>query len=293
MGEVFREALNTVWSTLKTFEFKDAVDILIVALLLYYLFRLFRQSRSGQLVKGVVILLIMFAISAIANLTMVRFILKSVFEFFVIILVVVFQPELRRGLERLGRSNMTLRNFMNSNSQSPETFVMKAISDVADSCAIFSKSRTGALIVFERNSLLNEIAGTGTTLNSETSPALLGNIFYNKAPLHDGAMIIRDGKILSAGCILPLTKSLDVSPDLGTRHRAAIGLSEECDAVVVVVSEETGNISIALGGRLTRDYNRNTLYDRLVELIIPGENERSNLFSSIFRSRKEKNDEKE
>ena len=293
MGEVFREALNTVWSTLKTFEFKDAVDILIVALLLYYLFRLFRQSRSGQLVKGVVILLIMFAISAIANLTMVRFILKSVFEFFVIILVVVFQPELRQGLERLGRSNMTLRNFMNSNSQSPETFVMKAISDVADSCAIFSKSRTGALIVFERNSLLNEIAGTGTTLNSETSPALLGNIFFNKAPLHDGAMIIRDGKILSAGCILPLTKSLDVSPDLGTRHRAAIGLSEECDAVVVVVSEETGNISIALGGRLTRDYNRNTLYDRLVELIIPGENERSNLFSSIFRSRKEKNDEKE
>ncbi|WP_405346101.1 diadenylate cyclase CdaA [Ruminococcus sp.] len=293
MGEVFREALNTVWSTLKTFEFKDAVDILIVALLLYYLFRLFRQSRSGQLVKGVVILLIMFAISAIANLTMVRFILKSVFEFFVIILVVVFQPELRQGLERLGRSNKTLRNFMNSNSQSPETFVMKAISDVADSCAIFSKSRTGALIVFERNSLLNEIAGTGTTLNSETSPALLGNIFFNKAPLHDGAMIIREGKILSAGCILPLTKSLDVSPDLGTRHRAAIGLSEECDAVVVVVSEETGNISIALGGRLTRDYNRNTLYDRLVELIIPGENERSNLFSSIFRSRKEKNDEKE
>lgn len=293
MGEVFREALNTVWSTLKTFEFKDAVDILIVALLLYYLFRLFRQSRSGQLVKGVVILLIMFAISAIANLTMVRFILKSVFEFFVIILVVVFQPELRQGLERLGRSNKTLRNFMNSNSQSPETFVMKAISDVADSCAIFSKSRTGALIVFERNSLLNEIAGTGTTLNSETSPALLGNIFFNKAPLHDGAMIIREGKILSAGCILPLTKSLDVSPDLGTRHRAAIGLSEECDAVVVVVSEETGNISIALGGRLTRDYNRNTLYDRLVELIIPGENEHSNLFSSIFRSRKEKNDEKE
>lgn len=293
MGEVFREALNTVWSTLKTFEFKDAVDILIVALLFYYLFRLFRQSRSGQLVKGVVILLIMFAISAIANLTMVRFILKSVFEFFVIILVVVFQPELRQGLERLGRSNKTLRNFMNSNNQSPETFVMKAISDVADSCAIFSKSRTGALIVFERNSLLNEIAGTGTTLNSETSPALLGNIFFNKAPLHDGAMIIREGKILSAGCILPLTKSLDVSPDLGTRHRAAIGLSEECDAVVVVVSEETGNISIALGGRLTRDYNRNTLYDRLVELIIPGENERSNLFSSIFRSRKEKNDEKE
>ena len=253
MGEIIQDVSATIWSTLKTFEFKDAVDIAIVALILFYLFRLFRQSRAGQLVKGVVILLVLFAISAIANLTMVKFILKSVFEFAVIILVVVFQPELRQGLERLGRSNKTLKNMMNSSNQSPETYAMKAISDVADSCAIFSKSRTGALIVFERDSMLNEIAGTGTTLNSETSPALLGNIFFNKAPLHDGACIIRDGKILSAGCILPLTKSLDVSPDLGTRHRAALGLSEECDAVVVVVSEETGNISVAINGKLTRD----------------------------------------
>lgn len=293
MGEIFQDVSATIWSTLKTFEFKDAVDITIVALLLFYLFRLFRQSRAGQLVKGVVILLVLFAISALANLTMVKFILKSVFEFAVIILVVVFQPELRQGLERLGRSNRTLKNFVNNSNQTPETFSMKAISDVADSCAIFSKSRTGALIVFERNSLLNEIAGTGTTLNSDTSPALLGNIFFNKAPLHDGACIIREGKILSAGCILPLTKSLDVSADLGTRHRAAIGLSEECDAVVVVVSEETGSISIALDGKLTRDYSRNSLYDTLVELIIPDLKERSNLFSVIFKNRKEKNDEKE
>ena len=293
MGEIFQDVMATIWSTLKTFEFKDAVDITIVALLLFYLFRLFRQSRAGQLVKGVVILLVLFAISAIANLTMVKFILKSVFEFAVIILVVVFQPELRQGLERLGRSNKTLRNFVNTNSQNPETYVTKAISDVADSCAIFSKSRTGALIVFERDSLLNEIAGTGTTLNSEISPALLGNIFFNKAPLHDGACIIREGKILSAGCILPLTKNLDVSPDLGTRHRAALGLSEECDAVVVVVSEETGSISIALDGKLTRDYTRNSLKDKLIELIIPGVKERSNLFSVIFKNRKEKNDEKE
>ena len=294
ISDVLHDMWDTIWTTLKTFEFKDAVDIVIVALILYYLFRLFRQSRAGQLVKGVIILLVTLAIATIANLTMVKFILKSVFEFAVIILVVVFQPELRQGLERLGRSNRTLRNFVNtSSSQNPETVVYKAIGDVADSCAIFSKSRTGALIVFERDSLLNEIAGSGTTLNSETSPALLGNIFFNKAPLHDGACIIREGKILSAGCILPLTKSLDISADLGTRHRAAIGLSEETDAVVVVVSEETGSISIALGGKLTRDYNRNTLYDELVELIIPGERERSNLFSVIFKSRKEKNDEKE
>ena len=293
MGDFFQDALATIWSTLKTFEFKDAIDIIIVALILFYLFRLFRQSRAGQLVKGVVILLVLFAISALANLTMVKFILKSVFEFAVIILVVVFQPELRQGLERLGRSNKTLKNMMNTSNQNPETYVTKAITDVADSCAIFSKSRTGALIVFERDSLLSEIAKTGTVLNSDTSPALLGNLFFNKAPLHDGACIIREGKILSAGCILPLTKSPDVSSDLGTRHRAAIGLSEDYDAVVVVVSEETGSISVALNGKLTRDYTRNTLYDRLVELIIPSERERSNLFSVLFKNRKEKNDEKE
>lgn len=282
--------MSSIWATLKTFQFKDAVDILIISLILYYLFKLFRQSRSGQLVKGVVVLLVAFAASALFNLTMVNYILRSLFEFAVLIFVIVFQPELRNALERLGR-NKTLKNFMNTGAQSSEASVLKAISDVSDACAVFSKARTGALIVFERDSLLNEIAGSGTTLNSDTSAALIGNIFYNKAPLHDGAMIIREGKILSAGCILPLTKSLNVSQTLGTRHRAAIGMSEESDAVVVVVSEETGVISIALGGTLIRDFNRNSLYDKLIELIIPGERERSNLLSVFFKNRKEKNNE--
>ena len=284
--------MSTFWATLKTFEFKDAIDILIISLLLYYLFKLFRQSRAGQLVKGVVVLLVAFALSAIFNLTMVNYILKSLFEFAVIIIVVVFQPELRMGLERLGRSNKTLKNLVNTNYQNPETAVTKAIGDVSDACAIFSKSRTGALIVFERDTLLDEIAGTGTYLNSDTSAALLGNIFFNKAPLHDGACIVRDGKILSAGCILPLTKSLNVSQELGTRHRAAIGMSEDSDAVVVVVSEETGSISIALNGSLTRDYSRNKLYDKLTELLVLHEDNHSNLFTSMFRNRKEKNNEK-
>ena len=285
------EFFSTIWSTLKTFQIKDAIDILIVTLILYYLFRLFRQSRAGQLVKGIVILLVALVISEIANLSMLNYILKSIFQFAVIIFVVVFQPELRLGLERLGRSNKTLKNLVNTTSQSPEAVVIKALGDVADSCAVFSNSKTGALIVFERNSLLGEIADTGTYLNSDVSPALLGNLFFNKAPLHDGACIIQNGKILAAGCILPLTKSLNVSQDLGTRHRAAIGMSEECDAVIVVVSEETGSISIALNGVLTRDYDRNSLYDKLVELIVPGENERPNLFSSLFKNRKEKTDE--
>ena len=286
------DILTGIVSALKTFQFKDAIDIIVVTLILYYLLRLFRKSRSGQLVKGVVVLLIAYAIAELAKLTMVKYILQSIFQFAVIIFVVVFQPELRQGLERLGRSNKTLRNIVNTtNTQSKETIVTRAIGDVADACAVFSKSRTGALIVFERDSLLSEIASTGTTLNSDISPALLGNIFFNKAPLHDGACIIRDGKVLAAGCILPLTDSLNVSQSLGTRHRAAIGMSEQCDAVIVVVSEETGNISIALNGMLYRDYNRNTLYDRLIELIIPSERERSNLFASVFKSRKEKDNE--
>lgn len=278
---------STIWAILTTFRFKDAVDILVISLILYYLLKLFRQSRAGQLVKGVVVLLIAYAISALFDLTMVNYILRALFEFAVIIIVVVFQPELRQALERLGR-NRTLKSIVTSGSQAPDTAVFKAISDVADTCVMFSRSKTGALIVFERDSVLTEIANTGTELNSDTSVSLLGNIFFNKAPLHDGATIIRNGKILAAGCILPLTRSNDINSNLGTRHRAALGLSEESDAAVVVVSEETGTISIAVGGRLIRDLDRTSLHEKLSNLIIPGENEKTDLFSTLFKNRKEK-----
>ena len=201
--------ISTIWATLKTFQFKDAIDILVISMILYYLFKLLRQSRAGQLVKGVVVLLAAYGLSALFKLTMVNYILKALFEFAVIILVVVFQPELRQALERLGR-NRTLKSIV-SGQDSIDT-VTKAINDVADVCTVFSRSKTGALIVFERDSVLNEIASSGTQLNSDTSVALFGNIFFNKSPLHDGACVIRNGQILSAGCILPLTKSLDISP---------------------------------------------------------------------------------
>lgn len=283
---------QTIWAILKTFQFKDAIDILSISLILYYLMKLFRQSRAGQLVKGVVVLLIAYALSALFGLTMINYILKALFEFAVIIIVVVFQPELRQALERLGR-NRTFKNFVPNGSQTPDTSVFKAISDVSDTCVVFSRTKTGALIVFERDSVLKEIADTGTELNSDTSVALLGNIFFNKAPLHDGACIIRNGRILAAGCILPLTKSNDINSSLGTRHRAALGLSEESDAVIVVVSEETGTISIAVGGRLIRDLDRNSLHEKLSDLIVPGDAEKSDLFSTLFKSRKEKKNEKE
>ncbi len=280
--------------TLKTFTFKDFIDVVIIALILFYLLRLFRNSRAGQLVKGFLILLVVYGVSYLLQLTMLTYILNSIFTYWAIIFIVVFQPELRLGLERLGRSNRRLRSFMSSTVQNPEDKIYKAISDVADTCAVFSKSKTGALIVFERDTLLGDIANTGTILNSDVSPALLGNIFFNKAPLHDGASIIRDGKLLSAGCILPLTDNLNISQDLGTRHRAAIGMSEESDAVVVVVSEETGNISIALNGMLTRDFSRDALYNRLVELIIVRDKDKNTgLFAALFNKRKEKKNENE
>ena len=285
--------LPNILKTIQNFQFTDFVDVVIIALIIFYLLKLFQNSRAGQLVKGFVILLVVFGVSHLANLKMLTYILNSIFTYWAIIFIVVFQPELRLGLERLGRSNRRLRNFMSSTVQNPEDKIYKAISDVADTCAVFSKSKTGALIVFERESALGEIAATGTILNSDVSPALLGNIFFNKAPLHDGACIIQEDKILAAGCILPLTNNLNISQELGTRHRAAIGITEESDAVVVVVSEETGNISIALNGVLTRDYTRDDLYNRLVELIIVGDKDRNgNLITALFNKRKEKKNEK-
>ena len=286
--------ITTIGAIIKTFTFSDAVDIVLVAIIIYYLFKLLRQTRAAQLIKGLAVLVIAYAASALFDLTMVNVILTSLFEFAVIILVIVFQPELRRMLEHLGRSNISkgsLFSTFTAKSDDEIAIWSKAISDVADAATVFSKSKTGALIVFERNTLLSEIAASGTELNSSTSVALFGNLFFNKAPLHDGACILRGGKVLSAGCILPLTDNKRLSSSLGTRHRAAIGMSEESDAVVVVVSEETGIISVAVGGKLIRELDRKELVDKLTELIIPADNEKQDLFTVLFRNRKEKDDE--
>lgn len=290
MGDFLSTILSSAWATIKTFEFKDAIDIIAVAIILYYLLRLLRQSRVGQLLKGVVILLVAYGLSAIFNLTMMNYILRALFEFAIIILVVVFQPELRQVLEKLGH-NKTLKSIVTPTNNIPVDKTAKAIGDVADTCALFSKTKTGALIVFERESILNDTANTGTYLNSDTSVALFGNIFFNKAPLHDGAVIIRDGEILSAGCILPLTKTNDINSELGTRHRAALGMSEDSDAVCVVVSEENGVISLAVGGRLIRNLDRDSLYEKLSALLIDGDTDSQSLLSVLFKSRKEKKDE--
>lgn len=284
-----------VVSIFNTIQIKDIVDIAIITLLIFSLFQLIRQTRAEQLLKGVLLLLVLFIFSIIFQLTMLTTLLKAFFQSAVIIVAIIFQPEIRSALEKLGRNKMGKKyfGFLSSHTKDEDKTlaIKKVISDASDAALVFSKAKTGALIVFERETMLNDIASSGTILNSDPSVALFGNIFYNKAPLHDGATIVRKGKIYASGCILPLTTSKSVDINLGTRHRAALGMSEQSDAVVLVVSEETGNISLAVEGKLTRDFTQEALVEALESLLIGDDVSSKESFLSLFK-RREKNDEK-
>ena len=292
---VLTELFNNILAVLRTIQVKDFVDILAITFIIFSLFKLVRETRAEQLLKGVVVLIFVYIISVVFKLTMMENLMRLLFEFSVLIIAIIFQPEIRKALERIGQSNFG-RNFLSFIFYKGKTddeikAIKKAIISVADVATVFSSSRTGALIVFERDVKLSDIADSGTILNSEPSVALLGNIFFNKAPLHDGATIIRDGKIYAAGCILPLTDNNKVDINLGTRHRAALGMSEVSDAVIVVVSEETGNISTAVNGKLKRDFNRETLVAFLENSLVDDTKvyvKKSSRFSS---KRKENKDE--
>ena len=266
------EILNSIFSVFKTIQIRDIVDILAIAILIFGLFKLIRETRAVQLLKGILLLLVLYFVSSLFGLTMLSSLLQTFFEASVIIIVIIFQPELRKLLEQMGRNN-TYKKYIkifskHRKSDEWKKAVKKSIVDAADTSLLFSRSRTGALLVFEREIMLSDIASTGTIIDAETSVALFGNIFFNKAPLHDGASIIRDGKLYAAGCILPLTDNKNVDINLGTRHRAALGISEQSDAVVLVVSEETGVISLAVNGVLLRDFTRDSLIDKLEEFLL-------------------------
>ena len=266
------EIINSIFSIFRTIQIRDIVDILAIAVLIFGLFKLIRETRAVQLLKGILLLLVLYFISSLCGLTMLSSLLQTFFEASVIIIVIIFQPELRKLLEQMGRNN-TYKKYIkifskHRKSDEWKKAVKKSIVDAADTSLLFSRSRTGALLVFEREIMLSDIASTGTIIDAETSVALFGNIFFNKAPLHDGASIIRDGKLYAAGCILPLTDNKNVDINLGTRHRAALGISEQSDAVVLVVSEETGVISLAVNGVLLRDFTRDSLIDKLEEFLL-------------------------
>ena len=257
--------LGTAISYIKTIGITDAIDILIVAYLIYEVIEFIRRTNSKNVAKGILLLIGVFLLSYLLDLTMINFLLRRALELGLIAVVILFQPELRRMLERVGSSF--------SSSRSSSTPVMEsAISQVVQACVDMSASRTGALLIFERAVDLGSIMNTGTIVNADVTTELTKNLFYNKAPLHDGAVIIRNARIAAAGCVLPLTQSLNLSKDLGMRHRAGIGLSEQSDAVVIIVSEETGAISMALDGALKRHLNGATLTELLhKELIVDEE----------------------
>ena len=244
----------------------SVLDILVVAFLIYKVLGFIRDSRAQQLVKGLGLLVVAFLLSDVLHLYVLNWILRGTMTVGLIAVIVLFQPELRRGLERMGRGGIFGRS-----GQLDKSKAKKVTDEFVEAIDAFSSTKTGALIVIEREVSLGDIAETGTILDAELTAETLGNIFYKGAPLHDGAVIIRDDRIYAAGCVLPLTASLELSKDLGTRHRAAIGITENSDAVVLIVSEENGVISVARGGRLKRFLDSKELEKLLLNLYIDGE----------------------
>ena len=239
----------------------DFIDILVVAFVVYKILGFIRQSRAEQLVKGLLVILGATALSDLLHLYTLNWLLKSSLAVGVIALVVVFQPELRRGLASLGRSNILKTKFSQLDKNKAEDLANKFV----DSVDGLSNSRTGALIIIERETALTDICETGTKIDAEISEELIGNIFYEGAPLHDGAVIIRGERMHSAGCVLPLTQNSNLPSSLGTRHRAGIGITEHSDAISIIVSEETGIISVAKDGKLNRFLDKDGLRKILLD----------------------------
>lgn len=283
-------SIDNIMNVLKTFGVLDLLDIVIVAYLLYRVLVFASNSRAGQLLKGIGLLLLLYFFSVELSLTSTSYILEQVFNFGVIAIIVVFQPELRHVLESVGKSKVSNLNFLNLNLRGEhldeETLMKNCIQKITEGVADLSKHDVGALIVFERETKLGEIISTGTVVNAEPSKEIVGNIFFHNAPLHDGAMIIRGGRIYAAGCFLPLSENYDISNMLGTRHRAALGISENSDAVAVVVSEETGFISMAVNGELSMELDLTNLRKKLEELLIAESTEPKNKKKKAERSNK-------
>lgn len=246
----------------------DIIDILIVAFLIYKLIGIIRRTNTIRVAQGLIFVFLALWISDWLGLTLIRFILGKAVDVGLLALIILFQPEIRRALERVGSGNLLFLLRGKVNVQAIETAITQAVI----ACKSMSKSKTGALIVFERISNLDNQINTGTIINSDTTAELLKNIFFNKAPLHDGAVIVRAGRISAAGCMLPMSNNQNLSRDLGMRHRAAIGMSEHSDAVVAIISEETGAISIAVDGMLKRHLSPETFEKILRNELIVGEN---------------------
>lgn len=261
---------NKVLSVFSTFRFADFLDIVVVALIIYLCVRIIRETRAMQLAKGIVFIALVYFVVNLLNMEASTAIFKTIFNNIILIVVILFAPEIRNILEQIGKgtARKNFKTIVHPGVAVELAGIQDCIESTIQACSDLSDTRTGALIVFENDTLLGNVIDSGTLLNAKPSKALIKNVFYPKTPLHDGAMVIRNGKILAAGCILPLTKK-QLNTRFGTRHRAAVGLTEESDAIVVVVSEETGSISVARNGVLTSDISDGELRDILMSTFIP------------------------
>lgn len=257
----------------------DILDVALVAYLIYRLMLLVSRTSTANVAKAIVLLMVTLWVSGVLRLSVVNFILARALELGFLALVVIFQPELRKLLEQLG-SNQLKSFFVREEPALPE--IERAINQTVAAYTALSKDRVGALMVFERKNLLDEIVNTGTPLDCAVDATLLKNLFWNKAPLHDGAVIVRAGRIIGAGCMLPLTSNNSLSRDLGMRHRAGVGVSERTDAVVAIVSEETGAISLAVGGMLKQHLAPESLEKLLRSELMPQQERPEEKSSSLF-----------
>ena len=287
MLNTITEYFQNLASVISSFTIFDFLDICLVAVLLYSAIKFIRQTRAFQLVKGLVLLLIAYFVIDMLNMQASTYILSRLFSDVVLVLIFIFQPEIRHALESFGRSKISRSGLLGSHDPGlDEKELRNSIECICRACSDMSDKKIGALIVCEKETRLGEITATGSTLDALVTTEMLENIFYPKAPLHDGAAIIRDGRVAAAGCILPLTDNA-LSSELGTRHRAAVGMSERSDALVIVVSEETGAISVAQTGHLNRGISDGALREKLTNYFVPqSDDEDKTFFKKIFKSHK-------
>lgn len=271
----FLESLKTffadkVVAVVKAMGWMDGIDIFILAVLLFLVYRFIRDRRAGKLLMGLVSILLLSFLSDIFHMHALHYILSDFRQIGWLAVLILFQPELRSALEKVGGTSMMGLKGIASDSSRELATHSSGIDAICTAASDMARDKVGALIVIERSTKLGEYINSGVLVDAAISPYILRNIFFNKAPLHDGAVIIRNQRIYAAGCFLPLSTKEDINKDLGTRHRAAIGLSEISDALVIVVSEETGNISVAMDGNLERNFNYNTLKQKLNSVLEPG-----------------------
>lgn len=271
------DSFFSAFNQFRTISFIDIIDILIVAYIIYRIMKLLKDTSAERLIKGIIILVGIMLLASMLHLTMISWLLQQALNVGLFAIVVVFQPELRRLLEQIGKGNFSRLIVPADAPDEVESMITATVS----ACADMSRTKTGALIVFERRERLGEIISTGTMVDAAPSAELIKNIFFKNSPLHDGAMIVRAGRVCAAGCVLPLSGNQSLSRDLGTRHRAAVGMSESADSVLVVFSEETGSISVAIGGMLKRHLSPDMLRKLLENELLDSEKQEKSRLAAI------------